>query len=859
MRSEVVWLQELGAEQLGLVGGKGARLGELARLEGVEVPPGFCVTTAAFARAVAAIPRFDDRVGRLASADGAEREALSAALRSSIESAPLPPGLTEALGAALATLGSDAAWAVRSSATAEDLPTQSFAGQHDSFLNVRSLADVAQCVRRCWASLFSERAVAYRARHGVDHHAVRMAVVVQRLIVADAAGVAFTADPLTGHRRTTAIEARLGLGEAFVAGHESADLFTVRDGAIVTRRVVRKAQAVRAAPDGGTSAQPVDAAAQEAPSLTDAQVLRLASVGRSLEAHFGRSQDLEWCFSGERLFVVQARPITTLFPIPKAPDDEPHVYLSVGHQQMMTEALTPLGLSLFQLTAGRPMVEAGGRLFVDVARALAAPATRTSTLQLMGRSDPLTADALNTLLARGDFLRTVADSPAGQSPPAPPPPLEPDPALVARLVLQSEASIAALERDIQGKAGAALLDFIAGDLAELKRLLFDPESSRVILAGMQAAWWLGDQLQAWLGERSAVDALSQSVEGNVTSEMGLALLDLADVLRPLPQVVALLERADDGFLDALPAVEGGEAARAAFVGFLARFGMRCVGEIDLARPRWSERPAVLLPLLLGHVRSRAPGEAARRFGRGLEEAATKEVDVLVRLRALPDGAAKAAETKAAIDRLRAFSGYREYPKYALIRRYAVYRRALLEELRRWVAAGVLRSEEDGFFLRFEELREAARTQRVDWSLIDRRREDFRFFRTLQPPRVLTSDGEVLSGAYRRDDVPAGALVGLAVSGGVVEGRARVVVDWADVALEVGDILVTAFADPSCTPQFVAVAGLVTEVGGLMTHGAVIAREYGVPAVVGVEGATRRIRDGQRIRVNGGTGVVELLD
>ena len=211
-----------------------------------------------------------------------------------------------------------------------------------------------------------------------------------------------------------------------------------------------------------------------------------------------------------------------------------------------------------------------------------------------------------------------------------------------------------------------------------------------------------------------------------------------------------------------------------------------------------------------------------------------------------------------IDRLRTFSGYREYPKYGIVSRYFVYKQALLEEAARLVEARVLRDKEDIFYFTFQELHDAVRANRVDHRLVRQRREAFQSYQTLTPPRVLTSDGEVIAGAYRRDDLPANALAGLPVSAGTVEGRARVILDMGKADLEAGDILVTACADPSWTPLFVAIQGLVTEVGGLMTHGAVIAREYGLPAVVGVQHATRLIRDGQRVRVNGTDGYVEIL-
>ncbi|EYT80905.1 phosphoenolpyruvate synthase, partial [Streptomyces sp. Tu 6176] len=437
--------------------------------------------------------------------------------------------------------------------------------------------------------------------------------------------------------------------------------------------------------------------------------------------------------------------------------------------------------------------------------------------------------------------------------------LETDPAVVAGLIARSEASVAALRREIRTKSGPELFDFLLTAFEEHKRVLGDPLSIRVIMAGMEATWWLNDKLAEWLGEKNAADTLTLSAPGNITSEMGLALLDVADVIRPYPEVVAWLRDArDEDFPDGLDEVAGGAEARAAVEGYLDRYGMRCVGEIDLTRPRWSERPTALVPVLLDHVRNFGPGAAARRFEEGRRAAREKEQDVLARLRALPDGERKAAETKRMIDRVRTFIGYREYPKYGIISRYFLYKQALLEEAGRLVRDGVLTAREDVYHLTFEEFADAVRTRRVEPGLVRRREEEFRSYGALTPPRVLTSDGECVTGEYRRGDVPDGALTGLPVSAGTVEGRARVVTDLAGAALEAGDILVTAYTDPSWSPLFVGVAGLVTEVGGLMTHGAVIAREYGLPAVVGVEGATRLIRDGQRIRVHGSGGYVEIL-
>lgn len=860
----VVTLDDVGRAAVAAVGGKAAQLAQLRRIDGIRVPAGFCVTTAAFRRIRADLPSIDAQLDELAHLEPGDRESLSALtaqIRRGIEEVGVPDDVAGAISDAVLRLGGPASYAVRSSATAEDLPSASFAGQHDTYLNVVGLPAVLAHISRCWASLFTERAVAYRVRNGIDHRRVGMAVVVQQMVLPLASGVLFTADPVTGNRKVATVEATFALGEALVSGTVEADVYRVRDGGIVDRTVATKRVAVHASLGGGTRAEPIEVTRQAEPVLTDQQALDLVALGRRIESHFGRPQDVEWCLDDDGVQIVQSRPITTLFPIPEADDAGDHVYVSVGHGQMMTDPMTPLGISLWQLTSPAPVRVAAGRLYVDVTARLSSPATRAATLEVIGRSDPLIRDALETVLERGGFTASGDDGgPAVPGGGGSPEPIDTDPAVVAQLIERNRTSVAELQREIQTRSGPALFEFILADLEELRALLFDPQGHQAVMAGFEATWWLNDKLEEWLGEPNPADVLSLSAPGNVSAEMGLALLDVADAVRPHAAVVAFLRDVErDEFLDDLAGVEaGGKAARDAIVSYLEAYGMRCVGEIDIARPRWRERPSALVPMLLSNVENFGPGEHERRVEQGRQQARQKEQELLERLRALPDGTERAEQAKRMIDRLRTFIGYREYPKYGIVRRYFIYKQALLAEAERLVQDGVLRTVGDIFFLTFHELHGVVRTGQADLDLITRRREDFRSFDDLAPPRVLTSEGEALNGAYRRDDVPAGALVGLAVSAGTIEGRARVVLDMAEADLEPGDILVTPHTDPSWSPLFVTIAGLVTEVGGLMTHGAVIAREYGIVTVVGVDHATQRIHDGQRIRVDGTRGYVEII-
>jgi pyruvate,water dikinase len=360
--------------------------------------------------------------------------------------------------------------------------------------------------------------------------------------------------------------------------------------------------------------------------------------------------------------------------------------------------------------------------------------------------------------------------------------------------------------------------------------------------------------------------------------MGLELLDVADVIRPYPEVIDYLQQVlernqaaklktpegpllnikADNFLDELDKFDGGQEVRDAIYAYLNKYGMRCAGEIDITKTRWSEKPTTLVPMILSNIKNFEPNESKRKFEQGRQEALKKEQELLDRLKQLPDGEQKAKETKGMIDLIRNFIGYREYPKYGIVNRYALYKQALLKEAEGLVRAKVIHEKEDVYNLTFEEFHEVVRTGELDYLIISRRKDEYKLYEKLTPPRVITSDGEIVTGEYKRENLPADAIVGLPVSSGVIEGRGRVILNMEDADLEAGDILVTSFTDPSWTPLFVSIKGLVTEVGGLMTHGAVIAREYGLPAIVGVENATKLIKDGQRIRVHGTAGYVEIL-
>ena len=868
MSSLVLGFHEIQNNQLLLVGGKGLNLGELSKIPGIQVPEGFCITTIGYRKAIEQNETYNALLDQLSLLKIEDREQIgdiSRQIRQLIIEIEIPSNVVNEVTNYLSQYGEEHAYAVRSSATAEDLPHASFAGQQDTYLNIFGKKAILQHISKCWASLFTDRAVIYRMQNGFDHKQVYLSVIIQKMVFPKASGILFTADPVTSNRKLLSIDASFGLGEALVSGLVSADCYKVKQDEIVSKMIATKKLAIYARKEGGTETQQIAPDLQKTQTLTEPQILKLTRIGRQIEAYFGCPQDIEWCLVDDTFYIVQSRPITTLFPIPEPHEHENHVYVSVAHQQMMTDPLKPLGMSIYQLTSFGPRFKAGGRLFVDVTHMLASPDNREKFLDTMGQHDPLMKDALMTIVKRKDFIKFLPNTKQEQSSNKNVPssdtqvPLENNPNIVSELIHKNQASIEELKQNIQTKSGSDLLEFIKEDIQQLKKILFDPQSTAVFMAAINASTWINEKMNEWLGEKNVADTLSQSVPNNITSEMGLALLDVADLIRPYPEIIDYLQQVkDDKYLDDLITFEGGQKIQEAIFAYLNKYGMRCSGEIDISKTRWSEKPITLVPMILNNIKNFEPNTSKQIFEQGRQEAFEKEQELLERLKQLPDGDLKAKEAKEKISLIRNYIGYREYPKYGMINRYFVYKQSLLKEAKELFHSNVIHNIDDIFYLTLEELQEVIRTNKLDYRIINNRKDEYNLFEKLTPPRVITSDGEIVTGAYNRENLPDEAIVGLPVSSGIIEGRARVILNMENADLEDGDILVTTFTDPSWTTLFVSIKGLITEVGGLMTHGAVIAREYGLPAVVGVENATKLIKDGQRIRVNGTDGYIEIL-
>lgn len=869
----VLNLRDINQEMLPVAGSKSVNLGELSRLEGIIVPYGFCVTAKAYLEAVSGNLQLIELQSRLSLLKTGDRESiidLSAQISRIIEQVQMPKAIGEQVMQALTGCCDDDSFAVRSSATMEDLPGASFAGQHDTYLNVRNKAEVLSHIVKCWASLFSDRAITYRIQNNFDHQKVSMAVIVQKMVVPKASGIIFTADPMTSDRKTISIEAGFGLGEAIVSGQVDPDVYKLRKGEIIYKSIGRKQLKIMPSPTGGTISKEVEAERQLSQTLPDPQIKELAALGRKIDNHFGHPQDIEWCYADNQFYVLQSRPITTLFPIPETDDpNRPRVYMSVGHLQMMTDPLKPLGISFFEPLAQFSLNRSGGRVFADITHDISSLIGRKRLLIAAGKQDPLIQGALKKLLEDKKF---IASLPRGKrnlkggafsitalmeafriS-------RKNDPGLIDKILDQFETELHDVEQELNRLTGEHLFNYIEADLKKMLKMAYDNRMIGAIVVALLAENSLNNNLKKWLDIDNAADLLSKSVDHNITTAMGLALCDLADIVRHYPAVIELFEGNLEGKdlyaeLDALP---GCPDVAKEIKRFLNSYGMRCPGEIDISRTRWVEKPTLLLPIVMSNVRLLKPGEHLERFEKGRQEAVQLADTIIGKLKQMPGGNTKARKVKKQISLLRNFCGCREYPKYYIVRRFQLYRKALLKEAAVLVKQEALKEQEDLFYLFYDEVVKGIKIGQIDYSLIEKRKTDYKYYEKLTPPRLITSEGFVPFGVSADQDLAPGVLVGIPVSSGIVEGRARVILNINEATFEKNDILVTKFTDPSWTTLFATAKGLVTEVGGFTTHGAIIAREYSLPAVVGLEGATLKIRDRQQIKVNGITGQVELF-
>jgi pyruvate,water dikinase len=874
--------KEINHSMLPSVGGKGANLGEMASA-GFPIPDGFCITTKAYLNLIeqsSEMNRIFDQLAEISADDQEQIRELGKQIREHLTSIEMPNDIAQSIIKAWKNTGEQYAYAVRSSATAEDLPTASFAGQQETFLNVKGKESLLHAVKECWASLFTDRAITYRAKNQFDHRSVFLSVVVQRMVFPEVSGIMFTADPINGHRRTVSIDASFGLGEALVSGLVSADLYQVRDQKIIQKRIATKKLAILPVSEGGTITIDLPEEKQNEQSLSDEYILKLAEIGRKVESHYGSPQDIEWCLVDGEIFIVQSRPITSLYPVPEVADDHLHVMFSFGHQQMMTNAMKPLALSIWKTLfpfgkdkvgeESRATLDAGSRLFMDVTPVMYLKPARKILPRVISNIDERISSALNEVVHRESFLKSARVNPA-----------VPKTALRfvgpilwnafnniwfrnlqkqrTEFVQMIDDSIKQGEQALANKSGVELIEAIQQDAGPLLYNLFRHGLSRP-LTGILSLAILKKLTKKWLGEEVDLHLLNKSLPGNITSEMGLQMGDLADIVRKYPEVYAYLETAkDETFFAGLQTVHGGEEFAKAFQSYLNQFGMRCPGEIDITQPRWAEKPTLLVSGILSHIRSVREGEHRQNFAEGEREAQQFAEELITKIRKTPFGSMKAKIISRLIYDFRNLMGMREHPKYSLIQHITLYKQHILQVADKLVKQGILLEKEDIYYFSLSELKELVQGKMTSvQKLIQQRKDQFELDEKRTPPRVMTSEGEIVETAAENALAPEGALIGTPVSSGQVEGYARVVLKPEEAKLHEGEILIAPFTDPGWTPLFHSARGLVMEVGGMMTHGAVVAREYGIPAVVGIDQATTKIRDGQYIRVDGTNGFVEII-
>ncbi|MEZ5087884.1 MAG: PEP/pyruvate-binding domain-containing protein [Tessaracoccus sp.] len=833
-------------------GGKGVNLRRL-RDAGFPVPPFVVLGTDEYAGFVVE-HGLDAEIDE---ALGLERATASSRIREAFRR-PLSDEQRARIAETIGKLG-DVPVAVRSSATAEDLPDASFAGQQDTFLDVRGLDAILEAVTECWSSLWTERAIAYRENHGVEHAAVSVAVVVQEMVPAEASGVLFTADPLTGRRDRVVVDAVRGLGEKLVSGQVVPDHYELDGAGAVTEWQVHG--------DVGALNMP--------------QLRALGTLGRRVAESFDAPQDIEWTRVGDELHVVQARPITSLYPLPDGPDDA--LWFSFGAFQGMLEPLTPLGGD-----AIRAVVSAGGVLFGGSGDFRRNPYLKLAGERLWMRFD----DVLRTRIGNRVLpLALRAMDPNGAAV------LgdlrdEFDPSSRRGSTRQVVRRVAPFMRQILPKLVGALrrpeqarraIDVWADEIVgrfefRLRSVtaLSDPRArcaARVEAVETFAASALPTLLPLfapvmWVGvlgtlrlrhlarsaglddaDRLALGAL-RALPGNVTTEMDLSLWRATQAVQGDPASVEAFADDAEELAERYLRGELPEAAQTAIENFMARYGMRGVAEIDMGVPRWRERPEAVLRTIQSYLAlspEDAPDASYERAGREARE----DMAQLAR----EAGRVRGAQVRFLGRRVRALFGARETPKFVLVRGLGLLREAFRATGEDLVERGVLGFADDVFFLHLDELTSAFDGGSLAELVEERRQVRARESRRRRVPVALVGDGRAL---FEGASTGTADLTGMGVSPGVVEGLTRVVDHPESSALEPGEIMVCRGTDPAWTPLFLTASGVVTEVGGLMTHGSVVAREYGLPAVVGVVGATERIPTGSRIRLDGSTGAITLL-
>ena len=907
-------------------GGKGANLVRLTRA-GFDVPRGFIVSTNAYREFIKA-NRLDAVIGGglegLAPEDIDALENASQAIRRAFERGNVRSDIHQEIQTAYAELNPQSEAknqkpvAVRSSATAEDLPDLSFAGQQDTYLNIIGEEQLLQAVVNCWSSLWTARAIGYRIRNHISHDEASLAVVVQEMVQSDVSGVLFTANPLTGALDESVIDATFGLGEALVSGQVEPDHFVVSSSAqsgvpsdsrgtqstlapgasageredivVINKTLGAKSIATRSKAGGGVES--IEEQSEARQTLTESQIQQLAATGQQIQKEYGAPQDIEWAFADGKLYILQARGITSLFPVPKVSFDPLIIWISFGAVQGLIGPLTPLGQDtirhivagagrMFGVTIKPEEADvfglAGERVWIRFSDVLRHPLGSRIAKEALQFGEPSTGQILRSLSTDprvgagvGKFTFTTARRLIRFFGP-----------IFLRLIrnmARPEHTRARFDAEAEALLSTAqippasnrferlanVITYMRERIAGMFAFLF-PRFIPTFIPGV-ASLALLTKLS---GDYNLALEVTRSLPNNVTTEMDLVLWQTAKQLKADAESKAIFAASSASelaqrYLDrTLPSTAQTVIAR-----FLEKYGMRGVGEIDFGQPRWREDLTPVMHTLQSYLQIEPAFAPDVLFAKGAQAAQEAAEKIVANIRKGHGGWLKAKIARAAARRVRLLMGARESPKFFIIRMMGVAKKALLEVGQEFVDAGTINRADDLTFLKLNELDELASSRDGQlpipikhWkSLIAERRATYeRELRRRQVPRVLVSDGRAFYEGVGAETDTDNVITGSPVSPGVAEGIVHVVLDPRGVHLAPGEILVCPGTDPAWTPLFMVAGGLVTEVGGMMTHGSVVAREYGIPAVVGVHQATLRLKDGQKIRVDGTQGKIIVLE
>lgn len=852
----IKWFSEIKATQFNEVGGKGFNLSKMYN-HGLNIPNGFVVTAAAYDEFIAT-NHLAGRIEAILQSDSPSQEK-SCQIQRAIASGEMATTLKNALQAAIAKIGSGRV-AVRSSATVEDLPGMSFAGQYSSYLNVTA-KDLAEKVLLCWQSLWNERAIDYRRKHNVTAD-FSHAVVVQEMIEAHVSGVIFTANPLNGIRNEVLVNATFGLGEALVSGEVNPDQYRLdkQTGKLLEEEIADKDVLCRYAEEG-IEYVPVDEDKRLQSSLTAAQLQTIVTEAQNIEADFGSPQDIEFAIDKQdNFYVLQAREITSLFPIDALEqDDKLRAYLCASSVMLgMKEPFTPLGFDWMSqmfptiinvMTAQKEPLDnsfvkpAAGRIYVDMTYLLSRPFIGRQFGKAFASNDLPLADTMNAMLDQHakQFSRQgiKLKIPWGIF-------------KYSFKMIGTFRAVSKLKSDELYDEMKALGDALYEESrVQAKRLQTVEEKltfgqtllvEAFKLSQTQAMYCtaftnlpkIEKKVRKWYGDRFDTTPLNYAFPDCITVALGMALNHLAK------------------FFDE-EAIEP-TADHPQMVAFLEKFGHRSTIELDFGVPRWSEEPDYILNLVKSYM-------VDQMYVRNLAEQRQKEqqanqlIEDIYQALKKDKGERRARKFKKQITEARIAAGMREYPKFDIVRMLALAREIVLEVGREYTDEGLLDQPQDIFFLHLDDIRSKYQLQKkVRQHKVTYEKEMTR----THIPRIVLNTGETYYSAQKIDP-NSKVLQGMPLSPGIYEGNIRVVSDPNDSKLQEGEIMVTESTNPAWTPLFITAKGLIMEYGGPISHGGIVAREYGIPAVVGISTAMQLFRDGQRVRINGETGTVEILE